>query len=206
MATQLKYKLRSGWDHKHWNVNKDRLESIAEHVYGTCILAIAIDSELDLDLDMGKVMKMLVLHEIGEVVIGDVTPFDNLTRDEKLRVEHKAMRRVLGDLLKGDGYYDLLVEFDKHKSKESVFAYYCDKLEADIQAKVYQDMGCQRDMSDQADNVILKNEGIKKILKSGAGSVFEVWYEWNKPIYESEVFMELLNYIKDNKMLVGEVE
>ena len=39
LATQLKYKIRSGWDKSHWNVSKDRLESIAEHVYGTCILA-----------------------------------------------------------------------------------------------------------------------------------------------------------------------
>lgn len=36
LATQLKYKIRSGWDEKHWNVSKERIESIAEHVYGTC--------------------------------------------------------------------------------------------------------------------------------------------------------------------------
>ena len=45
LATQLKYKIRSGWDKSHWNVSKERLESIAEHVYGTCILALSIDSE-----------------------------------------------------------------------------------------------------------------------------------------------------------------
>ena len=45
LATQLKYKIRSGWDEKHWNVSKERVESIAEHVYGTCILAISLDSE-----------------------------------------------------------------------------------------------------------------------------------------------------------------
>lgn len=44
LATQLKYKIRSGWDEKHWNVSKERLESIAEHVYGTCILALGIYS------------------------------------------------------------------------------------------------------------------------------------------------------------------
>ena len=45
LATQLKYKIRSGWDEKHWNVSKERIESIAEHVYGTCILAISLDSD-----------------------------------------------------------------------------------------------------------------------------------------------------------------
>lgn len=55
----------------HWNVSKERLESIAEHVYGTCILALSIDSEFETNLDINKVVKMLVIHELGEVVIGE---------------------------------------------------------------------------------------------------------------------------------------
>ena len=41
LATQLKYKIRKGWDEQHWNVKKERLESVAEHIYGTCILQLA---------------------------------------------------------------------------------------------------------------------------------------------------------------------
>ena len=77
-----KYKNRSVWDGTHWNVSKERIESIAEHVYVTCILALSIDSEFETHLDIGKVIKMLVLHELGEVVIGDITPFDNVTRKQ----------------------------------------------------------------------------------------------------------------------------
>ena len=33
LATKLKYKIRSGWDEKHWNIKSERIESIAEHVY-----------------------------------------------------------------------------------------------------------------------------------------------------------------------------
>lgn len=64
LATQLKYKIRTGWDGTHWNVSKERIESIAEHIYGTCILALSIDSEFETHLDIGKVIKMLVLHEL----------------------------------------------------------------------------------------------------------------------------------------------
>src|SRR5574344_788024 len=90
LATQLKYKIRSGWDETHWNVSKERLESIAEHVYGTCILALSIDSEFETNLDINKVVKMLVIHELGEVFIGDITPFDNITPEEKMEKEHEA--------------------------------------------------------------------------------------------------------------------
>ena len=42
---------------------------------------------------------MLVLHELGEVIIGDITPFDNITPEEKMKKEHEAMREVIGDLV-----------------------------------------------------------------------------------------------------------
>lgn len=81
LATELKDKVRSGW--KIWHVNKERLESVAEHIYGTCILAIALDSEFELGLDLSKVIFMLVLHELEEVIIGDLTPFDTISAAEK---------------------------------------------------------------------------------------------------------------------------
>ena len=149
LATQLKYKIRSGWDKSHWNVSKDRVESIAEHVYGTCILALSIDSEFKTNLDINKVIKMLVLHELGEVIIGDITPFDNITPEEKMKKEHEAMREVIGDLVNQEEFLSLLFEFDEKKTKEAIFAHHCDKLEADIQAKVYQDMGCQHPLDEQ---------------------------------------------------------
>ena len=52
LATKLKYKIRTGWDQNHWNISSERIESVAEHVYGTCILAIALSSEFDIDVDL----------------------------------------------------------------------------------------------------------------------------------------------------------
>ena len=54
LATTLKNKIRQG--SIYWNVTAKRRESIAEHVYDTCILAIAIDSEYKLDIDIKKVV------------------------------------------------------------------------------------------------------------------------------------------------------
>jgi 5'-deoxynucleotidase YfbR-like HD superfamily hydrolase len=51
---------------------------------------------------------MLVLHELGEVVIGDITQFDNVTPEEKMEKEHEAIREVLGDLVKKEEYFALL--------------------------------------------------------------------------------------------------
>lgn len=199
LATKLKYKIRSGWDKSHWNVSSDRIESIAEHVYGTCILAISLNSEFGLNLDMEKVLKMLTIHEIGEVLIGDITPFDKITEEQKAQMEHNAMKNVLGDLCDKDELFNLLMEFDEHNTRESKFAYLCDKMEADIQAKVYQDMGYQHSLDDQDNNIVFKSSAIKKMIENGAVSAFDIWYEWDKSKFEGEpVFEKTLSYIKKN--------
>lgn len=197
LATQLKYKIRSGWDKTHWNVSKERIESIAEHVYGTCILALSIDSEFKTNLDINKVIKMLVLHKLGEVIIGDITPFDNITPEEKMKKEHEAMREVIGDLVNQEEFLSLLFEFDEKKTKEAIFAHHCDKLEADIQAKVYQDMGCQHSLDEQEDNVVFKSNKVQQMVKDGAQTAFDIWYEWDKSLYyDDEDFARLLDYVK----------
>lgn len=197
LATQLKYKIRSGWNKTHWNVSKERLESIAEHVYGTCILALSIDSEFKTNLDINKVIKMLVLHELGEVIIGDITPFDNITPEEKMKKEHEAMKEVIGDLVNHQEFLSLLFEFDEKQTKEAIFAHHCDKLEADIQAKVYQDMGCQHPLDEQENNVVFKSDKVQQMVKNGAQTAFDIWYEWDKSLYyDDEDFAKLLDYLR----------
>jgi len=53
LCSTLKNVVRSGW--KIWNVKKERLESIAEHIFGTQMLAISMWSEYNYDIDIKKV-------------------------------------------------------------------------------------------------------------------------------------------------------
>ena len=199
LATKLKYKIRSGWDENHWNVSKERLESVAEHVYGTCILAISLDSEFECHIDLNKVIKMLVIHELGEVVIGDITPFDNVSKEEKLRLEHEAIIKVISNLQKKDELINLIIECDERKTSEAIFAYHCDKLEADLQSKVYQDMGCHHSLDEQTNNVVFKNAKAQQMVADGAKTAFDIWYEWDKSIYtDDEVFAQMLNYANEH--------
>ena len=201
LATKLKYKIRAGWDKDGWNVKGDRIESVAEHVYGVCILAISLDSEFNFDINLERVIKMLVLHEIGEVNTGDITPFDGISEKDKEKLEHSAWLEILDGLVKRDEYYDLLLEFDERITKEAKFAYLCDKLEADIQSKIYEDMGCHRSLSDQENNKCYKYDKIKRILENGATCAFDVWYQNDYDKFENDkVFIKGLGYVKDNNM------
>lgn len=61
----LKQKVRSGWDKNHWNITKERIERISEHVVGTIALALAFDSECNFNIDLDNVVSTLSIHEIG---------------------------------------------------------------------------------------------------------------------------------------------
>ena len=197
LATQLKYKIRKGWDEHHWNIKKERLESIAEHIYGTCILAISLDSEFKFNIDLYKVIKMLVVHELGEVIIDDITPFDNVPPEVKIQKEHEAFEKIVGDLIKREELISLFLEFDAKQTKEAIFAYHCDKLEADIQSKVYQDMGCQNSLDNQKNNVVFQNKRAQQMLAHGAETAFDIWYEFDKNLYsDDKLFSQMLEYVK----------
>lgn len=92
LASTLKDKIRSGW--KVWHIERERVESVAEHIYGTCMLAIAIDSECNFNIDLMKVIKILVIHELEEIEIKDFTPFDKITNEEKRKIGKVAVEDV----------------------------------------------------------------------------------------------------------------
>lgn len=198
LATELKDKIRSGWE--VWNIDRKRAESVAEHIYGTCILAISIDSEFDLGINIYKVVMMLVLHEIEEIKIGDLTPFDKVTKEEKRKLGKQAVEEVLGTLSKKVQYIELIEEFENMQTRESIFAKMCDKLEADIQCKIY----CEEnsiDMYDEKNSKLLEDERIEKLLQKESKTVADLFIESDRPIFTEKVIEDIADFVKINDLL-----
>ena len=164
LCNQLKNVIRTGW--KEWHVKKERLESVAEHIFGVQMLAIAMKSEYQYNIDIMKVILMLAIHELGETIIGDLTQFE-ISKEEKEKIEHAAVHKILGSLLDGNLIEELFLEFDSHQTKESLFAYQCDKLECDLQSKLYDEEGCV-DLNKQDDNKTMEDKRVKALLNEGA--------------------------------------
>lgn len=198
LVSQLKDKIRSGW--KVWNIERDRVESVAEHIYGTCMLAIAIDSEFKLDIDIYKVVMILVIHEIEEIKIGDLTPFDKVTKEEKRNLGKKAVEEILASLTDKAKYIDLIEEFEKMETKEAKFAKMCDKLEANIQCKIYCEENCL-DINKKENEYLLEDVRIQKLLKKGEKTIADLFIENDKPKYTEKVFEDIANYIKEKRLL-----
>lgn len=194
VCNKLKYVIRTGW--VCWNVKRERLESVAEHVYGTQMLALAMYSEFNYDIDIMKVIFMLAIHELGECVIGDLTQFQ-INREEKERIEHEAVHSILNNILEGNMIEEMFLEFDKHETMESKFAYWCDKLECDIQSKVYDSEGCV-DLDDQEKNDAMKNEIVMGLLDEGK-SFSDVFLEFGRLKYAYDDNFNLVSeYVQKN--------
>ena len=204
----LKSKVRSGWDEEHWNIESEneRVEMISDHITGAVGLAFAFGSEFKYEIDINKVLKTLMIHEIGEAIIGDVTPFDNVSPEQKHKIEHMAMKQVLGNLNKCDELYQSLLDFDACINPIDKFSHYCDKLEADLQSKVYQEKGFHHSLDNQSNNIVMKSRIVQTMITSGlATTPFDIWFLYDKGIYEFDIdmqeFFSTLKCAKDNELL-----
>lgn len=111
------------------------------------------------------------------------------------------MLEVLGNLSSRESMYQDLLAFDEHSTQTFEFARYCDKIEADIQSRIYQDMGCHNPLTEQTNNVAFRSDKVKRIMEGDVKTPVDVWYEMDKDIYRrSDTFTKMLKYIKDNKI------
>ena len=197
LTTRLKNTIRSGW--QRWSVSKERLESVAEHIYGTCMLCCAIYSQCKPNIDLGKTILTLALHETEEILIGDITPFDS---QEQLKIKSKgeeAVKEIFKPLNLSFEYYKLIEDFDNLRTPEGIFARKCDKLECDLQAKIYDELGY---MDKNNAPKMLESPIIQDYISRGIESV-STYFILNdrKHFNDDDIFLEISKYLENNKLL-----
>lgn len=196
LCNKLKNIVRTGW--KEWNVQKERVESIAEHIYGTQMLAIGMWSEYGYNIDLKKVLSMLAIHELEETVIGDLTMFQ-VDSKTKAEMGHRAIHDILSKMTEGESLEKLVLEFDEKKTPESQFAYMCDKLECDLQCRIYDEEGCV-DTTHQDDNKAATHPLVTKLLSEG-NSWSEMWLKFDQIKYPYDTnFKAVSDYALSHKI------
>ena len=196
LCSKLKDTIRKG--PVTWNAKRERIESVAEHIYGVQMLAISIYYQFDYKLDLNKVIYMLAVHELEEIEIGDLA-FYETTKEDKLEKGKNATDLILKDLIGKEEISKLLDEYNERKTDEAIFAYHCDKLECDVQMKLYDQEGCF-DLNNQPNNPIIDLPSVRKVLDSES-SISNAWIEFDRSKFEDDsVFIEIINWLKDNNI------
>ena len=189
LSTKLKTTLRSGW--VTWHLEDERIESVADHIFGTCMLAVAIYGTIKpQNLDINKVITMLMLHETEEIIIGDLTPVDPRLATQK-QDGHKAVLEIFKDFEHPEHFLDLIEEFEENSTPEARFARQCDKFEADLQARLYEANFNLNKVSPQVKNF----PKIQELNKLGYTDVCELFLQNDKPKFSGE-FLEMANFLE----------
>jgi putative hydrolases of HD superfamily len=137
LIAELKKVPRKGWKSK---ASIEHPESVADHSYGTAIMAMVFSDSHKLDTE--KILKMALLHDLSESITGDFMPNEILKENKKI-AENDAMSEILSKLPEdlASQYGKVWQEYIQANTKESVLLHEIDKLEMAIQAAKYSSEG-----------------------------------------------------------------
>jgi len=124
----LKRLLRHSW------LSDDRRESVAEQTWRMAMMALLFHEEIEVKVDIHKVIKMILIHDLAEVYAGDYVVFKHVPKD-KHELEFVALQKLVKTLPQqlAEEFVSLWQEFEDKKTNEGKFATALDKLEVIIQ-------------------------------------------------------------------------
>lgn len=127
-AQALKDTLRSG------RTGGGRLESTAEHSWSLCLLVLLVEPDLEA-IDIAKLLKLCILHDLGEAVSGDIPAIHQTGGPDKAmqeRADFVTLTATLPDDLRHE-FLTLWDEYETGETQEAQLAKGLDKLETMIQ-------------------------------------------------------------------------
>ena len=112
----------------------NRKENDAEHSWHLAIMAIILAEYFDKDINLLKVIKMVLIHDIVEIDAGDTFCYDKKANEYKQEKEEKAANRIYNILPDDQAkeYIMLWNEFENALTKEAIFANILDRLQPSI--------------------------------------------------------------------------
>jgi putative hydrolase of HD superfamily len=113
-------------------IGTSRNENDAEHSWHLAIMAILLSEYVeDEKLDLLRVIKMLIIHDLVEIDAGDTFCYDEKAKEDKAHREEKAAERLFNILPsdQAEEIMDLWKEFEEKETLEARFAACMDRLQ-----------------------------------------------------------------------------
>ena len=112
-------------------IDKSKRENDAEHSWHISVMAMVLSEYANEEIDVCKVIKMLLIHDLVEIYAGDTFCYDVEGNKDKKERELKAADKIFGmlDEDKGMELRKLWDEFEEMNTKEALFAASMDRLQ-----------------------------------------------------------------------------
>jgi putative hydrolase of HD superfamily len=150
--------------------NSTRNENDAEHSWHLALMAMVLAGHANQNIDLLKVIKMLLIHDVVEIDAGDVFLYDTTTSHTNTEAELKAAKRIFG-LLPPQQATELITiweEFEAGETAEAKFARAMDRFEPLLQ-NVSNNGGTWQEFNVGYDKVVEK----KSIIAAGSQTLWD---------------------------------
>ncbi|RPA87417.1 putative HD family hydrolase [Ascobolus immersus RN42] len=133
LLERLKTTPREGW--RRHGIKAP--ESISDHMYRMSLISLLVSPST---VDASKCMKLALVHDMAELIVGDITPLDGVAKSEKNRREQETMVYLASLLPKaaGEMLVELWQEYEDGETKEAAFVKDVDKFELLLQMVEYE--------------------------------------------------------------------
>ncbi|EQC28454.1 hydrolase-HD superfamily protein [Saprolegnia diclina VS20] len=133
---QLKRLKRTGWV----NHQVHAPESVSDHMYRLAMCSLLLDN--DSSVDRMKCIKMAIVHDLAEAFVGDITPHDGVSDEDKHKLERDAIDEICTKLgaesQAAKEIRDLWFEYENASTDEAKMVKDFDKFEMILQADEYE--------------------------------------------------------------------
>ena len=108
-----------------------RKENDAEHSWHLALAAVLLKEHMAEDVDLGRVMTMVLIHDLVEIDAGDTYAYDMEGAATKREREVKAAKRIFGILPEDQGIYfrELWDEFEEYETADAKYAHLLDNFQ-----------------------------------------------------------------------------
>lgn len=112
-------------------IHENRRENDAEHSWHLAVMAILLQEHANEPVDLPKVLKMVLLHDLVEIDAGDTFCYDQAAGADKAEREERAAERIFGLLPReqAEEFHSLWREFEEMKTPEARFAAALDRFQ-----------------------------------------------------------------------------
>ncbi|WP_435262590.1 HD domain-containing protein [Tenacibaculum sp. nBUS_03] len=141
--------------------NSDKHENDAEHSWHLAMMAMILVEHSNEEVNLLKVLKMVLIHDIVEIDSGDIFIFDTVKNHSNTEEELKAAKRIFGILpaIQAKELIELWLEFEKGETNEARFAKAMDRFEPILQ-NVSNKGGTWKEFNVPKENVIDKTKPV----------------------------------------------
>lgn len=160
--------------------NSSRTENDAEHSWHLALMAVVLSGHSNQDIDLLKVIKMLLIHDLVEIDAGDIFLYDTAKNHTNSEAELMAAKRIFGLLppAQSDELTTLWEEFEAGETAESKFARAMDRFEPLLQNRS-NNGGTWKEFNVPYEKVVEK----KSIIKEGS----QIIWDYAKKLLDNSV-------------------